>query len=55
MQDAADHAPIIDTPGAWLVLRQMRFDRCPSFIVQPKKMLHCPLQVRHAEARNLIC
>jgi hypothetical protein len=32
MQDAADHSPIIDTPGARLGLRQMRFDRRPSFI-----------------------
>jgi hypothetical protein len=55
MHDSADHPPIIDTPRAGLVLRQLRLDRCPGLIAQPKEIPHSPLQIRHSEARNLIC
>ena len=37
MQDATDDPPVIDPPGARLVLRQMRLDRRPGIVAQPEK------------------
>jgi hypothetical protein len=36
MQNAADHAPVIDPLLAAHVFRQMRLDPLPLFIAQPK-------------------
>jgi hypothetical protein len=43
MEDAADHATIIHSWLASHVLRQMRLNLPPLFIVQPKQVApHCP-------------
>jgi hypothetical protein len=55
MHDSADHPSIVNTTGARLVLWQVRLDRRPRLIAQPKQIPHLPLLVSHPEARNLIC
>lgn len=40
MEDAGDHPPIIDAGLARLVFQQMRLQRRPRFIRQPKQIAH---------------
>lgn len=40
MDDARNHPPVIDTPRARLVLRDMRLDQRPLRIAQPEKVRH---------------
>jgi len=40
MDDARDHTPVIDTPRARLVARDMRFNQRPLRIAQPKQARH---------------
>jgi hypothetical protein len=40
MDDAADHAPVVDTMRARLVLRQKRLDHRPLPVRQPKLSSH---------------
>lgn len=42
VNDPRDHPPIIDTPRSRLVFRQMRFDRRPRHIRQPKQRTRHP-------------
>ena len=42
MNDATDHATIIDPTSARLILRQQWLDRCPLPITQPKLARHDP-------------
>lgn len=42
MDDARDHAPVIDTPRARLVPRDVRFNQRPLGIAQPKQARHPP-------------
>ena len=42
MDDAADHAPIIDATRSGLVPRQKRLDRRPLHVAQPKFTRHHP-------------
>jgi hypothetical protein len=42
MNDAAQHAPIIDATRSRLVLRKMGFDRFPLRVAQPKPVSHDP-------------
>jgi len=45
MENAADDTTVIDTPCARLVLRQVRLDRRPGFIIKPEKIAHHRLQI----------
>jgi hypothetical protein len=40
VDDAAQHAPIVNAARARLVLRKMRFDRGPLRVTQPKPIRH---------------
>ncbi|WGR96279.1 hypothetical protein [Bradyrhizobium sp. ISRA437] len=42
MDDATDHAAIIDSTSAGLILRQQGLDCCPLPIIQPKLARHDP-------------
>jgi hypothetical protein len=42
MDDAAQHAPIVNAARARLVLGKMRFDRFPLRVAQPKPVRHDP-------------
>jgi hypothetical protein len=55
MEDAADHAPIIDARFARLAARQMRFDHSPSFIRQPEQIRHLRPPGFAKPKRRLIC
>jgi len=40
MDDAAQHAPIVNAARARLVLGEMRFDHAPLRVAQPKPVRH---------------
>jgi hypothetical protein len=42
MDDAAQHAPVVHATRSRLVLRQMRLDRFPLRVAQPKSVSHAP-------------
>jgi hypothetical protein len=42
VDDAAQHAPVVNATRARLVLRKMRFDRAPLRVTQPKPARHDP-------------
>jgi len=42
MDNAAQHAPVVNAARARLVLGKMRFDRFPLRVAQPKSVRHDP-------------
>jgi len=42
VDDAAQHAPVVNAARARLVLRKMRLDRFPLCVAQPKSVRHDP-------------
>jgi hypothetical protein len=42
MDNAAQHAPVVNAARSRLVLRQMRLDRLPLRVAQPKPARHDP-------------
>src|SRR5215218_10129403 len=52
MEDAADHAPIVDTGLARLVVRQMRLQSRPGLIRQPEQVPHALLHAAQTQSRR---
>jgi hypothetical protein len=52
MHDPTDHPSIVNTTGARLVLWQVRIDRCPRLIAQPKQIPHRPLLVQPSRSKD---
>jgi len=52
MQDAADHAPVVDTLLAAHVRGQIRLDPPPLFVTQPKQIASHPLALSNHTERE---